>query len=87
MTTQCSVRDHRGTELEGMLPAWRSLEFSMGEKICLVPLKTGRKRSDRCQERGTKCDVKVVLFLSLWVEALGTQKEGHHCTLLRFWAT
>ena len=26
-----------------MLPAWRSLEFSMGEKICLVPLKQGGK--------------------------------------------
>ena len=26
-----------------MLPAWRSLEFSMGRKIRLVPLKQGGK--------------------------------------------
>ena len=51
------------------------------------PSKAGRKRNDRCQERGTKCAVKVAPLLHSGGN-LGAQKGVPPLLLLlRFWAT
>lgn len=67
-----------------MVHASRNLEFSVGEKDMPCPSNSGRKRNDRAQERGTKCDVRVALITPFGVEIWARisqspeLRKGHH---------